>query len=95
MKKTNVLANMKVVGIKILNKKMPKFNFLINLHMLEILKMVNSKAMVLMNGIMELDMMENGKIIDFKVEVKCVILKATFYREYFKIIIWIYKKTFI
>ena len=87
MKRTNVLVNMRVVGIKILNKKMPKFNFLINLHMLEISKMVNSKAMVLMNGIMELDMMENGKIIDFKEEVKCVTLKATFYKEYFKIII--------
>jgi len=87
MKKMNVLVNMKDVGIKMLNKKMLKFNFQINLHILEILKMVNSKAMVLINGIMELDMMVNGKIIDFKVEVKCVIQKAIFYKEYFKIII--------
>ena len=42
--------------------------------------------MELINGIMVLDMMVNGRIIDFKVEARWPILKATFYKEFFKTI---------
>ena len=62
----NVFQNMKVDGIMMLNKNLLKFNIQINLFIKEILKTTNFKDMVLINGIMELDMMENGKMIDSK-----------------------------
>jgi len=57
---------MKVDGKMMSNKNLQKFYFQINPLIKEILKITNFKDMGLMNGIMELDMMENGKIIDFK-----------------------------
>ena len=66
MIKMNVFQNMKVDGIMMLNKNLLKFNIQINLFIKEILKTTNFKDMVLINGIMELDMMENGKMIDSK-----------------------------
>ena len=66
MIKMNVFQNMKVDGIMMLNKNLLKFYIQINLFIKEILKTTNFKDMVLINGIMELDMMENGKMIDSK-----------------------------
>jgi len=78
---------MKVDGKMMSNKNLQKFYFQINPLIKEILKITNFKDMGLMNGIMELDMMENGKIIDFKEVEKWLILVVTFYKEFFKIII--------
>jgi len=92
MIKMNVFQNMKVDGIMMLNKNLLKFYIQINLFIKEILKTTNFKDMVLINGIMELDMMENGKMIDSKEAEKWQIPIAIFFREFSKIITLIFRK---